>query len=87
MMLKGSNYNRRMSLKQLRERAGISQAVVMRRLDVSQRTLTNWENGQTYPRLSLDQWFLLAEMYDVTLHELAASIRENLVQPVVASSN
>ena len=56
------------SLKNHRERSGLSQAQVAEKLHLTRQAISRWENGKGYP--DLDNLVLLSELYQVTLDEL-----------------
>lgn len=59
-----------LTLKQLRERAGLSQEALARLLGVSSKTVSNWERGISIASLTVPQMKILCEALDVELKEL-----------------
>lgn len=57
-----------MRFEELRKAAGYSQEVIARRLEVSRRTVDNWEKGLTEPKLS--DLKKIAKLFDVSLDYL-----------------
>ena len=64
------------TLRDLREQAGLNQAYVAVTLGYRPATLGDWERGKTEPRLSLDEWDALAQLYGCTLEKLKSAIQE-----------
>jgi putative transcriptional regulator len=58
------------TLKDLRKRAGLSQEALARILDVSGKTVSNWERGTSIASLTIPQVKTLCEALGVTLDEL-----------------
>ena len=58
------------TLKQLRERAGLSQESLARIVDVSSKTVSNWERGMSIASLTVSQMKALCNALHVTLDEL-----------------
>ena len=59
-----------LTLKQLREKAGLSQEALARLLDVSGKTVSNWERGKSIASLTVPQMKSLCEALSVELKEL-----------------
>lgn len=59
-----------MTLKQLREKAGLSQEALARLLDISGKTVSNWERGKSIASLTVLQMKTLCEALSVELKEL-----------------
>lgn len=59
-----------LTLKQLRERAGLSQEALARLLGVSSKTVSNWERGISVASLTVPQMKILCEALNVDLKEL-----------------
>lgn len=57
-----------MTLKELRAQSGKTCAEVASKLNVCERTISYYENGER--RLSIEQVPTLSELYDVTVEEL-----------------
>ena len=65
-----------MTLRQARERAGISAAEAARRLRVSRQAVSQWDAGTKFPRVTrLEK---IAELYGCTVRELMDGIFETL---------
>jgi putative transcriptional regulator len=59
-----------LTLKQLREKAGLSQEALARLLGVSSKTVSNWERGISIASLTVPQMKTLCEALGVELKEL-----------------
>jgi putative transcriptional regulator len=59
-----------LTLKQLRKKAGLSQEALARLLDVSGKTVSNWERGMSIASLTVPQMKMLCEALGVELKEL-----------------
>lgn len=57
-----------MNLRKMRERCGITQTELARRLGIRQNTITQWESGRRSPRVS--EIARLADAVECTLDEL-----------------
>lgn len=55
-------------LKQARLAAGLTQEVVAEKLGVSRQTMSNWENGRSYPDIA--SVIVLSDVYNLTLDSL-----------------
>lgn len=60
-------------LRQAREDADLRQTDVMQRTNISNKTLSNWENDRSQP--DADQLVMLAKLYNVTTDELLGADR------------
>lgn len=58
------------TLKQLREKAGLSQEALARVVGVSGKTVSNWERGMSVASLTVPQMKALCDALGVTLNEL-----------------
>jgi putative transcriptional regulator len=65
-----SNQPNQPTLKDLRKRAGLSQEALARILDVSGKTVSNWERGMSVASLTVPQMKALCDALGVTLNEL-----------------
>ena len=65
-----------MSMKALRQRAGIKAEEVVFKLGISMSTLRNWEQGRTIPTLNPTQYAELLKLYNCTPDELAEAARD-----------
>lgn len=63
-------------MKQLRERVNLKTADVASKVGVADSSVRNWEAGRTVPRLRLDQFAVLCDIYGVSIKELAQSVKE-----------
>lgn len=63
-------------LKQLRERAGLSQDAFAKQIYVSRQTVSNWERGRTYP--DVQSLLLISEALDVSIDELIKGDAEEM---------
>ena len=65
------------TLKSLREAVpGLSQVVAAVAINVRPATLSAWENGRSTPRLPLEDWCRLAELYGVSIEELREALKQ-----------
>lgn len=62
-------------IKRCREEAGLTQAQLAEKMDVSVVAVQNWEKGKT--KINLDRYYELAEIFNVPVDEL---IREMLIE-------
>ena len=65
------------TLKSLREAVPISQVVAAVAINVRPATLSSWENGKSVPRLPLEDWCKLADLYGVSLEELRSAVAQS----------
>ncbi|NEZ55340.1 helix-turn-helix domain-containing protein [Adonisia turfae] len=65
------------TLKSLREAVPISQVVAAVAINVRPATLSSWENGKSVPRLPLEDWCKLAELYGVSIDELRDAVAKS----------
>ncbi len=79
------------TMKDLREKAGLTQRDVSIMLDIRQSTVSDWERGATNPRLTLPKIKQLINMYNCTFDELVDALetttdskRENKQHTVAA---
>lgn len=56
------------ALKEQREKLGLSQSTVAKRINTSHQNISRWESGKSLP--SIDFCVKLADLYDVSLDEL-----------------
>lgn len=63
-------------MKQLRQRAGIRAEEVAYKLDIALSTIRNWEQGRTVPKLRIDQFEALLDLYGCSFEELTAAVKE-----------
>ena len=66
-------------IRRLREKLGLSQSDIARKLDVTPSTISNWESGKARPRL--DKMSQLAELLNVTVSELMGEPGMDLPRP------
>jgi transcriptional regulator with XRE-family HTH domain len=59
-----------LTLKQLREKAGLSQEALSRIVGVSSKTVSNWERGISIASLTVPQMKALCDALGVTLNQL-----------------
>lgn len=69
-------------IKRCREEAGLTQAQLAEKMDVSVVAVQNWENGKT--RLKLDRYHELSEIFNVPVENL---IKERLIEADKSRSN
>jgi transcriptional regulator with XRE-family HTH domain len=60
----------KLTLKQLREQAGLSQEALARLVGVSSKTVSNWERGTNVASLTVPQMKALCKALGVTFSEL-----------------
>ncbi len=61
------------ALREIRQRLGLSQSELAKRLKVSQPTITLWENGERKPDIVMVK--KIANIFGVTTDELLAPIK------------
>ena len=61
------------ALREIRQRLGLSQSELAKRLKVSQPTITLWENGERKPDIVMVK--KIAHIFGVTVDELLAPIK------------
>lgn len=64
-----------MELTDLRQRVNLEPQAVAKKLRVAESTVRNWESGRTTPRLNIDQFHHLCEIYGCSFDELYAAFR------------
>lgn len=64
-----------MELTDLRQRVNLEPQAVAEKLRVAESTVRNWESGRTTPRLNIDQFHHLCEIYGCSFDELYAAFR------------
>lgn len=65
-----SRFEPQLTLKQLRERVGLSQEALARIVGVSSKTVSNWERGISIASLTVPQIKILCQSLNITLDEL-----------------
>lgn len=65
-----------MTLEKLRKNAGLRVEEVAALVGVSHSTIYNWEQGRTIPKLRIDQFKALINLYKCTFDELWLSVEE-----------
>lgn len=63
-----------MNLCAIRAKCGLTQSEVAKALDVTQSAVAMWENGRTYPRVSILK--KLADLYNCTVDDLLKEVEE-----------
>ena len=61
------------ALKEQREKLGLSQSKVAKKINTSHQNVSRWESGKILP--SIDFCVKLADLYDITLDELVGRDR------------
>lgn len=61
----------------VREHCGKTQREVALALNVTERTVSNWELRGGDPKLTYDQWIALSHLLDCSFEEIGFLIREN----------
>ncbi len=69
-----------MDMKQLRERAQLKTIAVAYHVGIAESTVRNWEKGRTVPKLRIDQFRKLLNLYSCTFEELEAAIETTMAQ-------
>lgn len=65
------------TLKELRESIpGLNQAIVAVAIGVRAATLSDWENLKRVPKLDIEQWYALADLYKVSLEALRDTVAQ-----------
>lgn len=64
-------------MRQLRKRTGLTTADVASRLGIADSTVRNWEYGKTMPKLRLDQFVKLIDLYQVQPAELLDAVKKS----------
>ena len=62
-------------LKKMRKQANLTQDNLAELIHVSRQTISNWENGKSYP--DLQSLLLLCKVYDISLNQL---VEEDVVE-------
>lgn len=62
----------------LRYAAGITREEVAYKLKISITEIANWEHGRTIPKLRLDQFSQLLQLYSCTFEELEQAMKESM---------
>lgn len=63
-------------MKELRQRAGLRAEDVAVKLGIAMSTVRNWEQGRTIPKMRVDQFALLCQLYQCSIEELNQATRE-----------
>lgn len=63
-------------LKEMRERCGYTQAELADKMGLSQKTISSWEKGRTYPRFKQVCW--LSEIFGCSVEELTGTYSQKL---------
>ena len=61
------------ALKEQRERLGLSQSAVAKKINTSHQNISRWESGKIIP--SIDFCVKLADLFDISLDELVGRDR------------
>lgn len=69
-----------MDIRALRERQSLRLIDVAYHVNVTEATVRNWEHGRTIPKLKIDQFEKLLELYKCSFDELAESIRNTAIK-------
>ena len=65
-------------MKKLRERVKLRTVDVAYHLNVAESTVRNWEHGRTIPKLRLDQFSELLQLYGCSFEELEQAMKESM---------
>lgn len=68
-------------LVELREQFGITQEDLADALNVSSRTVINWEGGHTRPKLTVSQMQALCRLFDLKIEELPEDFPQSRTPP------
>lgn len=71
-------------VRELRERAGMSQDDLASRIYVSRQTISSWENGKTYP--DLRSLLLLSDVFDVSVDKIVGKDVNTMTQNIDRSA-
>ena len=71
-------------LKQMRSSVNLTVEQVAVQLDIAISTVRNWEQGRTVPKMRLDQFVKLCQLYNCTLEELHEAVRNGFEEIEVA---
>lgn len=63
-------------MKELRQRAGLRAEDVAVKLGIAMSTVRNWEQGRTIPKMRVDQFALLCQLYQCSIEELNKAARD-----------
>ncbi len=64
-------------MRQLRERAKLRTVDVASQLGIAESTVRNWEHGRTLPKLRVDQFSRLLEIYNCSWDDLEDAVKES----------
>ena len=64
-------------MKELRQKAGLKAEEVALKIDVSSSTVRNWEQGRTTPKLRVDQFALLCQLYQCSIEQLNKASKQS----------
>ena len=67
-------------MKQLRERAKLRTVDVAYHLNVAESTIRNWEHGRTIPKLRLDQFSELLQLYSCSFADLEQAMKASMAK-------
>ncbi len=65
----------RSPMMELRKKSGLKAEQVAVKLGIAMSTVRNWEQGKTIPKLRIDQFVKLCELYDCSLEELYKAVK------------
>lgn len=71
-----------MNMKELREKADLRAVEVASEVGVALSTVRNWEQGRTIPKLRLDQYVKLLELYQTTPVDLLNSAKQSVQEGI-----
>ena len=69
-----------MNLKEMRKNSGLRVEEVAAVVGVSHSTVHNWENGRTVPKMRIDQFEKILELYGCNFGELVKAYQESTKQ-------
>lgn len=67
------------TMKILRENRHLSQRQIADKLDITSQTVSNWETGNTHPRLTPKQTLYLCQLLQISLERLVEVLEEQSI--------
>lgn len=69
-----------MDMKKLRERVKLRTVDIAYHIGIAESTVRNWEKGRTIPKLRIDQFGKLIELYGCTFDELQTAVKKSMAE-------
>ena len=66
-----------MNMKELRERQNFRTVDVASQIGIGESTVRNWEKGRTAPKLRIDQFNKLLDLYKCSFEELTKAVEQS----------